>query len=130
MQPFPATMAEFTPVGATARRLEQQETSQQQQHHSQQQQQHVIPDSTNLNEEYGRFQRVLRSTFDHIRAGRLVEAGRSLLEISEWLVTNARELGSYLFTNTLNTVIQAQWIHHMFSLIAPLAHADVTFELV
>ncbi|KAH2178202.1 hypothetical protein KXV74_004456, partial [Aspergillus fumigatus] len=93
MQPFPATMAEFTPVGATARRLEQQETSQQQQHHSQQQQQHVIPDSTNLNEEYGRFQRVLRSTFDHIRAGRLVEAGRSLLEISEWLVTNARELG-------------------------------------
>ncbi|KAF4221369.1 hypothetical protein CNMCM8980_003431 [Aspergillus fumigatiaffinis] len=90
MQPFPATMAEFTPVGTTARRLEQQETSQQQQ---QQQQQHVIPDSTNLNEEYGRFQRVLRSTFDHIRAGRLVEAGRSLLEISEWLVTNARELG-------------------------------------
>jgi hypothetical protein len=88
MQPFPATMAEFTPVGTTARRLEQQETSQQQQH--------VIPDSTNLNEEYGRFQRVLRSTFDHIRAGRLVEAGRSLLEISEWLVTNARELGMSL----------------------------------
>ncbi|GIK06450.1 hypothetical protein Aspvir_002100 [Aspergillus viridinutans] len=100
MQPFPATMAEFTPVGTTARRLEQPATSQQQQqqqHHysqqQQQQQQHVTADSSDLNEEYGRFQRVLRSTFDHIRAGRLVEAGRSLLEISEWLVTNARELG-------------------------------------
>ncbi|KAF7162220.1 hypothetical protein CNMCM5623_007615 [Aspergillus felis] len=95
MQPFPATMAEFTPVGTTVRRLEQPAMSQQQQHHhsQQQQQQHVTVDSTNWNEEYGRFQRALRSTFDHIRAGRLVEAGRSLLEISEWLVTNARELG-------------------------------------
>jgi hypothetical protein len=99
MQPFPANMAEFTPVGTTARRLEQPARSQPQQHHhsqQQQQQQHVTPDSTNLNEEYGRFQRVLRLTFDHIRAGRLVEAGRSLLEISEWLVTNARELGMFL----------------------------------
>ncbi|EAW08686.1 uncharacterized protein ACLA_096190 [Aspergillus clavatus NRRL 1] len=79
MQPFPATMAEFTAVGATAGRLDQQ-----------QQQQQVASESTN--EAYGRFQRALRATFDHTRAGRLVEAGRSILEIAEWLVTNAREL--------------------------------------
>jgi hypothetical protein len=32
---------------------------------------------------------ILRRTFDQTRAGRLVEAGGSLLEISEWLVTHA-----------------------------------------
>jgi hypothetical protein len=50
-------------------------------------------DPSNLEEAVGRYQRVLRRTFDHTRAGRLVEAGGLLLEISEWLVTNARDLG-------------------------------------
>ncbi|KAJ5376378.1 hypothetical protein N7509_013264 [Penicillium cosmopolitanum] len=44
-------------------------------------------------EAYAQYRRALRSTFDHTRAGRLVEASRSLLEISEWLVANARDLG-------------------------------------
>lgn len=50
-------------------------------------------DPSNLEEAVGRYQRVLRRTFDHTRAGRLVEAGGLLLEISEWLVANARDLG-------------------------------------
>ncbi|PYH38431.1 uncharacterized protein BO87DRAFT_446344, partial [Aspergillus neoniger CBS 115656] len=92
---FPAAMAELTPVGASGR-LEQPPSPSQQQ---QQQQQHlqtpsrVGSESTGLKEAYAQFQRALRETFDSTRAGRLVEASRSLLEISEWLVTNARELG-------------------------------------
>ncbi|KAJ5302166.1 hypothetical protein N7508_007029 [Penicillium antarcticum] len=50
-------------------------------------------DPSNLEEAVGRYQRFLRRTFDQTRAGRLVEAGGLLLEISEWLVTNARDLG-------------------------------------
>jgi hypothetical protein len=142
MQPFPATMAEFTPVGTAARRLEQQATSQQQQHHpQQQQQQHVTPDTSDLNEAYGRFHQVLLSTFDHVRTGRLVEAGRSLLEISEWLVTNARELG--MFFLAFLRIPTRHFLHHpsrmvpfygnieyihLFFVDALLALADDTFE--
>jgi hypothetical protein len=50
-------------------------------------------DKPSLEEAIGRYQRILRRTFDQTRAGRLVEAGGSLIEISEWLVTNARDLG-------------------------------------
>lgn len=90
-QHFPTTMADFTPV-ATTGRLEQQSPPQQT----------PAPapavvvgaaESMNLGEAYSQFQQALRGTFDHVRAGRLIEASRSLLEISEWLVANARELG-------------------------------------
>ncbi|KAJ5248950.1 hypothetical protein N7468_000401 [Penicillium chermesinum] len=54
---------------------------------------HHAPEHAPLEEAYAQYQQALRSTFDHTRAGRLVEASRSLLEISEWLVTNARDLG-------------------------------------
>lgn len=47
-----------------------------------------------LGEAFGRYQHALSQTFDFTRAGRLVDASRSLLEISEWLVGNARELGT------------------------------------
>lgn len=70
-------MTEYNPVGTTEG-VEQQETAQQ---------------STNLDDAYGQYQQALRATFDYTRAGRLVDASRSLLEISEWLVGNARELG-------------------------------------
>ncbi|KAL4898543.1 hypothetical protein BDV59DRAFT_206882 [Aspergillus ambiguus] len=92
-QPFPATMAEMTPVG-TAGRLEASASSPS--HQQQPEPQSASQDgseSANLSEAYGQFQRALRGTFDQTRAGRLVEASRSLLEISEWLVTNARDLG-------------------------------------
>ncbi|OJJ43770.1 hypothetical protein ASPZODRAFT_135791 [Penicilliopsis zonata CBS 506.65] len=79
-QPFPVPMADFTSVSSTG-----------QPQHQQQQQQ--VPEPANLDEVFARFQRALQSTLDDTRAGRLIEASRSLLEISEWLVTNAQELG-------------------------------------
>lgn len=87
-QPFPTTMAEFTPVGTTGR-LEQQPPPQQPQPQP-------SSEPTSVEEAYGQFQHALRETFDRTRAGRLPDAGRSLLEISDWLVTNARELGMFL----------------------------------
>ena len=89
MQPFPATMSDFTPIGPTSGRLE---------HPSQQPEdspRQSLVDPSSLDEAYARYRRALRSTFDHTRAGRLVEASRSLLEISGWLVANARDLGRF-----------------------------------
>ncbi|KAF7591283.1 hypothetical protein BBP40_001792 [Aspergillus hancockii] len=87
-QPFPTTMADMPPGGTTGRF--DSSSSQQQ---SQPVPSQAISESTTLTDAYGQFQRALRGTLDHARAGRLVEASRSLLEISEWLVTNAPELG-------------------------------------
>ncbi|KAI9850684.1 MAG: hypothetical protein M1838_005248 [Thelocarpon superellum] len=42
---------------------------------------------------YDQYQIALKRTFEHTRDGRLVEAGQSLLEISEWLLSHAVELG-------------------------------------
>ncbi|PYH48232.1 uncharacterized protein BP01DRAFT_371806 [Aspergillus saccharolyticus JOP 1030-1] len=116
---YQANMTGLTPVGAGGR-LEHQQQQQQQPStppppppplppsSSSQQQQPLQPsqpqqqpqpiqradfESVNVREVYAQFQRAVRGTFDDTRAGRLVEASRSLLEISEWLVTNARELG-------------------------------------
>ncbi|KAJ5826166.1 hypothetical protein N7474_003304 [Penicillium riverlandense] len=83
-QPFAATMADFTSIGAApTARIDPH------QHHQQQQ----LSADPSLDEAYRQYQRALLLTFEHTRAGRLVEASRSLLEISEWLVTNARDLG-------------------------------------
>ena len=90
-QPFPATMAELPP-GGTAPRMEPASPSHPQQQEPPSSSQEVA-EPANLSEAYGQFQRALRGTFDQTRTGRLVEASRSLLEISEWLVTNARDLG-------------------------------------
>ncbi|KAJ5545440.1 hypothetical protein N7461_007744 [Penicillium sp. DV-2018c] len=80
---FPATISNFNAIGSgPMNRLDQQAEVQRQQ-----------SDQPSLEEAVGRYQRILRGTLDQIRAGRLVEAGGSLLEISEWLVTNARDLG-------------------------------------
>ncbi|KAJ5734761.1 hypothetical protein N7533_013164 [Penicillium manginii] len=94
MQPFPANMTDFTPIGPTSRLDPPQHQHQQQPEGSSEPQQAVaVDDSSNLDEAYAQYRRALRSTFDDTRAGRLVEASRSLLEISEWLVANARDLG-------------------------------------
>ncbi|KAE8145856.1 hypothetical protein BDV25DRAFT_170177 [Aspergillus avenaceus] len=87
IQPFPTTMTDMPPVGTTGR-FDSSASQQPQQTPSQ-----AVSESTNLSVAYNQFQEALRGTLDHARAGRLVEASRSLLEISEWLVTNARELG-------------------------------------
>ncbi|KAK1149886.1 hypothetical protein N8T08_003442 [Aspergillus melleus] len=95
-QPFPATMPDMTPVGTTGR-LEPSPPSQLQPSQSQPQPQQPVAGESfgHPNESYGQFHQALRETFADTRAGRLVEASRSLLEISEWLVTNARELVLY-----------------------------------
>lgn len=92
-QPFPATMADMTPVGTTGR-LEPSPPSQLQSQSQQPPAQGGEP-LVHPNESYGQFHQALRETFQDTRAGRLVEASRSLLNISEWLVTNARELGMF-----------------------------------
>ncbi|KAL4999059.1 hypothetical protein BDV10DRAFT_193939 [Aspergillus recurvatus] len=83
-QPFPATMADMNPVGAAG----QQQTLSQSQSQPQ-----ALPEPPPSAEPLRQFQRALRVTVDHTRAGQLVEASRSLLDISEWLVATARELG-------------------------------------
>ncbi|KAF3925528.1 hypothetical protein ABW21_db0200537 [Orbilia brochopaga] len=45
---------------------------------------------------YNQYQDALRSCYQNIRDGRLATAGSSLLEISEWLLSNAVDLGAGL----------------------------------
>ena len=44
---------------------------------------------------YSQYRRALRDTNENTSRGRLVEAGESLLEISEWLLGNAEGLGKF-----------------------------------
>ncbi|KAI9369485.1 hypothetical protein BJX61DRAFT_536400 [Aspergillus egyptiacus] len=81
-QPFPATMADMTPAGAAGQQQPIPQTQPQ-----------TLSEALPSAESYRQFRRHLRGIVDHIRAGRLIEASRSLLDISEWLVASARELG-------------------------------------
>lgn len=45
---------------------------------------------------YVQYQEALKQTFENTREGRLAEAGQSLLEISEWLLGAASELGNLI----------------------------------
>ncbi|KKZ61278.1 hypothetical protein EMCG_04086 [[Emmonsia] crescens] len=49
--------------------------------------------SAGFDDAYNQYQRALRQTFENTQSGRLVDASQSLLEISEWLLGNATELG-------------------------------------
>ncbi|EDN04567.1 predicted protein [Histoplasma mississippiense (nom. inval.)] len=49
--------------------------------------------SSRFDDAYIQYQRALRETFESTRSGRLLDASQSLLEISEWLLGNATELG-------------------------------------
>ena len=49
--------------------------------------------SSSYDDAYEQYQIALRRTFENTRNGQLVEAGQSLLEISEWLLSHAVELG-------------------------------------
>ncbi|EEQ32575.1 hypothetical protein McanCB56680_003592 [Microsporum canis] len=49
--------------------------------------------SSDLDEAYNRYQQTLKQAFYDIRAGRLANASDSMLEMSEWLLGNAVELG-------------------------------------
>lgn len=50
-------------------------------------------DESSLDRLHGEYQEEIKRTFENIRAGRLAEAGRSLLEISDWLLGHASDLG-------------------------------------
>lgn len=99
-QPFPTTMTDFSSIGTcSASRIDTQPMNQSTESATQPQSDH---DTSSLEEAYSQYQRALCATFDHTRAGRLLDASRSLLEISEWLVTNARDLGMFrLFLSSL-----------------------------
>lgn len=106
-QPFPTTMADFGAIGPCAsNRLDAQPLNQS----TESGQQHPEQDFSCLDQAYAQYQRALRNTFDHARAGRLLDASRSLLEISEWLVTNAQDLG--MFGSFLPIFMGLVWLYH------------------
>lgn len=104
-QPFPTTMADLTnPLGAAAGQQQQQQRQQQPPPQQQPQQAQTQPQqsaanpataTSHLEDAYSQYQRAIRVTLDHSRAGSLVEAGQSILEISEWILTNAEQLGMF-----------------------------------
>ena len=103
-QPFAANMVDLNNQMGTTGRLEQYQQQQPlpppqpiQQPQPQQQQQSVATASTTnrYDEVRGQLQRAFRWTLDQTRAGRVVEASRSILEISDWLVANVREIGTF-----------------------------------
>lgn len=47
----------------------------------------------NYDDAYNQYQNALKQTFENTRNGRVVEAGQSLLEISNWLLGHAADLG-------------------------------------
>lgn len=109
-QSFPANMADLTnPLRTAAGQQEQQSPAQPPQQTQQPQQSQSQPHSqptaadpvtiatTNLEDGYAQFQRAIRVTLNRSRAGDLVDAGRSIMEISEWLVANMHELGMFSF---------------------------------
>lgn len=78
---YQSSMADFAqPIASEA--LEQQE---------------LTLDSSSYDDAYNQYQNALKLTFENTRSGRLIEAGQSLLEISEWLLGHAVELGRPTF---------------------------------
>jgi len=59
-------------------------------------QQEPAPDAGGYDAAYRRYVEKLRATFQDVKEGRLVEAGQGLLEISEFLLGQAVELGKLI----------------------------------
>lgn len=89
-QSFPTTMTDFTSIESSSSRIDAQPMTQSAETASQ-----LEHDPSSLDEANSQYQRALCITFDHIHAGRLLDASRSLQDISGWLVTNARDLGMF-----------------------------------
>ena len=77
---FSATMTDYNPVDVS-------EPSEQQD---------LAPEPSNYDDAYNQYQQALRQTFENTRCGRLMDASQSLLEISEWLLGNAVDLGMFV----------------------------------
>ncbi|KAL5334792.1 hypothetical protein BJX70DRAFT_391162 [Aspergillus crustosus] len=120
-QPFLATMADMNPVGAAAGQQQAIPQSQPQ----------ALSEPSASAEPYRQFQQALRGTIDHTSAGRLVEASRSLLQISEWLVANARELGILRDDQMPHPTRLRLWSDFNFSWLTLLQkQKDMTQELL
>ena len=74
-----------------------QQQQQQQQHQQHQQQQAAASEygqaQPNYEAAYNWYQANLKRTFEQIHAGQLADAGQTLLDISDWFLTHAAELG-------------------------------------
>ena len=57
-------------------------------------QQDLAPEGGAYEDAYNQYQDALRETFENTRAGKMIEAGQSLLKISDWLLGHAVELGN------------------------------------
>lgn len=80
---YPEVMPEFNPNVATESLQPQAQETQR--------------ETPNVDDGYNQYQQTLRQTFEYTRAGQLVEASHSLLEISEWLISNVSQLGMFSF---------------------------------
>ena len=73
-------------------------------------QQDTAQDPSGYDEAYNQYQNALRQTFEDTRHGKLIEAGRSLLDLSEWLLGHAVELGELLFNIVLVFLLKVQQV--------------------
>jgi len=55
------------------------------------------PEVPGMEEAYTRYQNALKKIYQNILDCRLTDAGKSLLEISEWLLGSVGDLGEYFF---------------------------------
>lgn len=76
--------------------------------------------SSGLEDAYNQYHQALRQTFENISAGRLNTASRSLLEMSEWLLGNAVDLGTSSFASSPGSL----------SIMNPVSREQPHFELM
>lgn len=75
-----STMASFNPTGSIGNMP-----------------QATLQNMTNLEDAYNQYRQALITVFGYTQRGHLNEASRLLLELSAWLIDNARDLGKILF---------------------------------
>ncbi|KAF1811453.1 hypothetical protein P152DRAFT_399204 [Eremomyces bilateralis CBS 781.70] len=113
---YPAEQAGFPAAGAGAVGYTGAQSSQ-----------GIGPDLDNA---YGQYQAELRRTFECVRDGRLVEAGQSLVQISDWLLGNAESLGLVRDDETIHDERLKLWSEFNSCWLATLQRQkDLTIEV-
>ncbi|KAI9782020.1 MAG: hypothetical protein M1816_002129 [Peltula sp. TS41687] len=74
----------------------------------------------NYDADYGQYQTALKKTFENVRNGQLAEAAQTLLEISEWLLTHAVDLGLTRDDQSLHAERLKLWTEFNFAWLATL----------
>ncbi|CRG88807.1 hypothetical protein PISL3812_05842 [Talaromyces islandicus] len=90
--PFSSTINSYDSV-RTVGNMERQHQHHQRQLYQQPQPQQNTQFTTDVNAAYRRYQELLVAAFEYVRAGRLVRASSLVLDITKWLVGNARLFG-------------------------------------